>query len=644
MRNAAGELAHRFHLLRLAQRHLGDRQLFGGIPLSGDVAADAVDSVEFRHANPRQSAITPILAAIAVLEIGDGIAGENGLETFPRSLGILGVQHLEDRHRDKFGLAPAKRRLPCGVRGFEMPVRPQHAEQVGTDPPHQATVVCPLDDATLNVLVQRIDARLNRGARLIGADALRDVVTAGKDTCDLSRCIPDWLIKEIDETIPGLACEADRHGLDRNRFTGRLHAVQRFEESLAFQLGKHFANVPPDEIATPHHFNIGVVHILEDVVRPGQYGNEARHLLQERQLAVAFGAHCGLRLVLLGDILTLKEDARYLATLVDDRLVGETQKDSVGLRSGRALQVERNIARHVRLACREGMIECLEQASALKVGKGRAHCLADEAPLPSDAIIGIIYIFENVVGSAQDPDETGNVLEQQPLPLALSRQTPVRQHSCGGLRGGAEQAGDFAALVAHRRVGKGEPTVLGIAVALQHEVEVFGPGRLAAKGRVDQWRDFIPDFRPDFTEWSPERPGMLFAEHRPVGVVVQELEIRTPCDKHDLLVGKHHAHGRSQGLRPCGGMSNVGSGPVMGQHQRAHFAAACKYHVYYVCASAKVIHIQGQASPASQAVRCQGGALPTLLVCHYPATDRANFGVIKFETLPKSGYSRNGGA
>lgn len=108
-----------------------------------------------------------------------------------------------------------------------------------------------------------------------------------------------------------------------------------------------------------------------------------------------------------------------------------------------------------------------------------------------------------MIGSAQDGDETRYVLEQQPLPLALGRQTPIRQHSFGGLRGGAEQAGDLAALVARWRIGKGKPTVLGIAVALQHKVEVFGPCRLAPQGDVDQWRDFVPDFGPYFPERAP---------------------------------------------------------------------------------------------------------------------------------------------
>jgi hypothetical protein len=49
MRDAAGELSHRFHLLRLAQRFLGSGQRLGGFSLSRDVAAEAVDRVVFGH-------------------------------------------------------------------------------------------------------------------------------------------------------------------------------------------------------------------------------------------------------------------------------------------------------------------------------------------------------------------------------------------------------------------------------------------------------------------------------------------------------------------------------------------------------------------------------------------------------------------
>ena len=181
---------------------------------------------------------------------------------------------------------------------------------------------------------------------------------------------------------------------------------------MPFQLGKHLSHTPPDEIARAHHVNISVVHILIEVVRAGEHGDEARHLLQERQLAVAFGVHCGQRLMLLGNVLALEEDARYFAALVDDRLVSESKKERVEFGAGRTLQAERDIARHVRLACREGAVERLEQASSLKFRKHRAHGLAEKASLASDAIIGVIHILEDVFRSAQNSHETGYVLEQ----------------------------------------------------------------------------------------------------------------------------------------------------------------------------------------------------------------------------------------
>ncbi len=53
VRQPAGELADRFHFLRLAQRVFGVRQRFGALEFFGDVAAGAVDLVVFGDRQPR---------------------------------------------------------------------------------------------------------------------------------------------------------------------------------------------------------------------------------------------------------------------------------------------------------------------------------------------------------------------------------------------------------------------------------------------------------------------------------------------------------------------------------------------------------------------------------------------------------------
>ena len=65
---------------------------------------------------------------------------------------------------------------------------------------------------------------------------------------------------------------------------------------------------------------------------------------------------------------------------------------------------------------------------------------------------------------------------------------------------GAEHAGDLAALVADRRIGKGEPGLLVVTLAVHDERQVLAVGRLARHRGVDQRADVGPDLRPDVVE------------------------------------------------------------------------------------------------------------------------------------------------
>jgi hypothetical protein len=52
VRDAAGQLAHRFHLLRLLQGFFGRPQPVGRGLLRGDVAGHRIDVIPVRHAGP----------------------------------------------------------------------------------------------------------------------------------------------------------------------------------------------------------------------------------------------------------------------------------------------------------------------------------------------------------------------------------------------------------------------------------------------------------------------------------------------------------------------------------------------------------------------------------------------------------------
>ena len=68
VRDAAGQLADRFHLLRLAQLLLGAAQRFGGVALGRHVAAERIDQPVLGGRGPGEPAVRSVLVAIAVLE------------------------------------------------------------------------------------------------------------------------------------------------------------------------------------------------------------------------------------------------------------------------------------------------------------------------------------------------------------------------------------------------------------------------------------------------------------------------------------------------------------------------------------------------------------------------------------------------
>lgn len=70
-----------------------------------------------------------------------------------------------------------------------------------------------------------------------------------------------------------------------------------------------------------------------------------------------------------------------------------------------------------------------------------------------------------------------------------------------------------------------------------------------------------------------------------------------------MLVREHHAHCRSQGLRPCVWVSDRRGRPVMATHQCAHFAPARENHGIFLRSSAEVIRNQGQILAST--LRCQ---------------------------------------
>ncbi len=107
VRDPAGQLPDRLHLLRLKQRLLGGLQPFGCGLLRGHVAGNRIISILIGHAGPRQPAVRAILVAKAALELDSGFSV---MELFDVRSGysvIVGMLQPFRGAVQQFGLTPA---------------------------------------------------------------------------------------------------------------------------------------------------------------------------------------------------------------------------------------------------------------------------------------------------------------------------------------------------------------------------------------------------------------------------------------------------------------------------------------------------------------------------------------------------------
>ena len=117
MRDAAGELAQRLHLLRLAQRGFGFGQGLGVGAVPGHVAGDAIDEVALGHGGPAEDAIIAPLGAEPVFEPDGRMAVGQILHLAARPLHIVGMLHPFRCAADQFLLRPAQYVGPGGAGG-----------------------------------------------------------------------------------------------------------------------------------------------------------------------------------------------------------------------------------------------------------------------------------------------------------------------------------------------------------------------------------------------------------------------------------------------------------------------------------------------------------------------------------------------
>ena len=135
--------------------------------------------------------------------------------------------------------------------------------------------------------------------------------------------------------------------------------------------------------------------------------------------------------------------------------------------------------------------------------------------------------------------------------LAQQRQLPLADYTLRIVAVGAKNAADAAVVCWDRAIGEGVVGLLRIAVALHDEELRFHIGAFLAAHRLGQHgRDVVPDLAPDFLGRPAERPRMLAADDRLVGVIIEVDQLGPPPDPDRLAGSQHNADRGLETLRP----------------------------------------------------------------------------------------------
>ncbi len=145
----------------------------------------------------------------------------------------------------------------------------------------------------------------------------------------------------------------------------------------------------------------------------------------------------------------------------------------------------------------------------------------------------------------------GPGLRRRRRQFAQERELALADHPLGVVAVGAEDAAGRAVFGRDRAVGEGVVGLFGVAVALHDQELGFDIGALvAAHRRGEHGPDVAPDLAPDLGRRTAQRPGMLAADDRFVGVVVEIDQVPPPADPDRLARGEHDADGCLEALRP----------------------------------------------------------------------------------------------
>ncbi len=171
MRQTAGELTHRLHLLRLAKGFLDGLQRLGFVAFVREVATDRVDQAVPGACRPGDPAVAAIPMPVPVVEPRVPDALRQLARADSRALHVVGVDEVEQVGADQLGFGPTEHHLPGRVDGHDPALEVAAEHDVGGKLPEAVAIARPLRDLGLQRLVQR--TKLARGEHLVGdLDAL----------------------------------------------------------------------------------------------------------------------------------------------------------------------------------------------------------------------------------------------------------------------------------------------------------------------------------------------------------------------------------------------------------------------------------------------------------------------------------------
>ena len=159
--------------------------------------------------------------------------------------------------------------------------------------------------------------------------------------------------------------------------------------------------------------------------------------------------------------------------------------------------------------------------------------------------------------------------------LAQQSELPLADDAPGVVGIGADDSARGALVVGNRAIRESVIGLLPISAALHDQELLLDVDPLVAlHGGREHRRDLVPDFAPHFLGRPAERPRMLAADDRLVGIVIKVSQFISPADPDRLTGREHDPHRGLQTARPGLRFTQRRARPVVGTQPRAQFSAA----------------------------------------------------------------------